>query len=1810
MLGRRVAAGWLLVSVMLAMGGGAGAGSSSGADAGICARTQQVRAAIVAASGTSGCAQILDRHLRDVFSLDLSGQGITSLSADDFDGLHSLENLDLSGNQIASLPEGLFDELFLLRTLRLNGNMLQTVAEDTFEELFLLEELTLHGNRFTSLPEGMFDDLTRFYGMGANGVAPDNSGIYPRIQRFVNDHSITSPEEFIAALPDLYKERFVMVYESEAPAKDHVSGDYPRIISWGADGRMTFAWNTDPTAPSEFKDGVEFLRKNEDDWTAGVVDFSGTTPTITEPASCKSCHGSLSKPMWGAAGRWWGSEFVFPPEFRTTPRDVDFESAVASMTRAMESTDPRIEPLDFDASTIEGHRTSRFLTSPGPVPYVSAVEEAASVWSWRHAEVLFEKLKASYPNFQRFGKQVMCYGTAEYAANKVTYYQFIQPDHNLFSSAADPRHADEPGHATHGYATVNTTYHYNFSASLGDALVFLVVADLWKEEPIVRRLYRSTPNTDTVVAGTPEGTRAAMLHFAAGSATAEDELIQKLRLHFGQGSQASLEALAKQNGRLYLGGNNSANFAGGHTTAMRPRICRALTASAPTALSVALEDGDAVLSWEAPAYDTDSVTGYRVLRGASGADPAVHIADTATATTTWTDENPALGEYVYVVRSLYDDYYPGQPSTQARATVVAFPQAVRNLSAQTGEGQITLSWDEPEGDAPVTGYRILRGPAASSLEVLAANTASKSTTYADTTVSVGAGYFYSVQALNGHAGGPRVAPVRVGPASPVVSGSLVLSVLEGETAVTTLTATDADTDAGDLRWSITAGADRAEFVLSAAGVLAFGAAKDFEAPDDADSDGTYDVTVQVSDGTRTAAADLEVSLTDRNEAPTADAGADQSDVTPAATVTLAGSGTDPDADDTLTYAWAQTAGETVALSAPTAATTTFTAPDSQTTDTTLRFTLTVTDSAGLHSSDQTAVTIAAASELAELTASIESVPARHNGTSPFTFELHLSEEVSISYVTVRDRVFEVTGGDIRAARRRTPGSNQSWAITVRPASGAAVVLVLPAGRACESAGAVCTSDGRPVSNRLELRIEGPASPVVSGSLVLSVLEGETAVTTLTATDADTDAGDLRWSITAGADRAEFVLSAAGVLAFGAAKDFEAPDDADSDGTYDVTVQVSDGTRTAAADLEVSLTDRNEAPTADAGADQSDVTPAATVTLAGSGTDPDADDTLTYAWAQTAGETVALSAPTAATTTFTAPDSQTTDTTLRFTLTVTDSAGLHSSDQTAVTIEGPASPVVSGSLVLSVLEGETAVTTLTATDADTDAGDLRWSITAGADRAEFVLSAAGVLAFGAAKDFEAPDDADSDGTYDVTVQVSDGTRTAAADLEVSLTDRNEAPTADAGADQSDVTPAATVTLAGSGTDPDADDTLTYAWAQTAGETVALSAPTAATTTFTAPDSQTTDTTLRFTLTVTDSAGLHSSDQTAVTVNAASDDATLTSLTLSGVDIAFASDDTEYSADATGDGESTESTTVTAVPADTGASVVITDGAGSTSGTTRTVTLSEGANEIVVSVTAEDGTTTRTYRVTVTLTVTTSPTAGWGERHAARDIVLDSRARPTGLWSDGTNLWMITDWSTATVNVYSLADGSLHSDRRLVLGGGNGFAVALWSDGNIMWVADYFGGVRAYRLSDGARLADRDLDDETLTAAGNTAPTGLWSDGSTMWVADFDAAKVFAYRLSDGTRLPQQEFNLEGRSGESINPFGIWSNGSTILATSWFGSEILAYDLSSGQRQPGYDIDTSTSGVRYPLGIWSDGRYLWVTDDVVKRVQAYAVPGLTG
>ena len=96
--------------------------------------------------------------------------------------------------------------------------------------------------------------------------------------------------------------------------------------------------------------------------------------------------------------------------------------------------------------------------------------------------------------------------------------------------------------------------------------------------------------------------------------------------------------------------------------------------------------------------------------------------------------------------------------------------------------------------------------------------------------------------------------------------------------------------------------------------------------------------------------------------------------------------------------------------------------------------------------------------------------------------------------------------------------------------------------------------------------QSAAAPVITSVGPFMVDEGTIAVATLAATDSDTLAADLIWTMAGGADAALFVLSESGELAFGSVKDFEAPVDGDGDGTYEVTVQVSDGVSDVAADV--------------------------------------------------------------------------------------------------------------------------------------------------------------------------------------------------------------------------------------------------------------------------------------------------------------------------------------------------------------------------------------------------------------------------------------------------------------------------------------------------------------------------------------------------------------------------------------------------------------------------------------------------------------------
>lgn len=102
-----------------------------------------------------------------------------------------------------------------------------------------------------------------------------------------------------------------------------------------------------------------------------------------------------------------------------------------------------------------------------------------------------------------------------------------------------------------------------------------------------------------------------------------------------------------------------------------------------------------------------------------------------------------------------------------------------------------------------------------------------------------------------------------------------------------------------------------------------------------------------------------------------------------------------------------------------------------------------------------------------------------------------------------------------------------------------------------------------------------AAPVITSNgggatAAISVAENTTAVTTVTATDAESNT--ITYSISGGADQAKFSIgSSSGVLTFAVAPDYETPTDSNTDNDYVVIVQASDGSLTDTQTITVTVT---------------------------------------------------------------------------------------------------------------------------------------------------------------------------------------------------------------------------------------------------------------------------------------------------------------------------------------------------------------------------------------------------------------------------------------------------------------------------------------------------------------------------------------------------------------------------------------------------------------------------------------------------------------
>jgi phage-related protein len=321
------------------------------------------------------------------------------------------------------------------------------------------------------------------------------------------------------------------------------------------------------------------------------------------------------------------------------------------------------------------------------------------------------------------------------------------------------------------------------------------------------------------------------------------------------------------------------------------------------------------------------------------------------------------------------------------------------------------------------------------------------------------------------------------------------------------------------------------------------------------------------------------------------------------------------------------------------------------------------------------------------------------------------------------------------------------------------------------------------------------------------------------------------------------------LANAAKPTFTAPD-VTIQTNYTFSLIVNDGTVSSVADqVVVQVKHANKAPVANAGSDRS-VKEGVLVTLDGSAsTDPEGSS-LTYLWTAPTG--IKLSSTTASKPTFTTPEVMV-NTNFTFLLIVNDGTVNSITDQLVIEVRQVNKTPSANAGIDQSVNGNSLFTLDGSASSDPDGSPLTYIWTA-PDGITLSSTVAARPTFVAPK-------VTTNTNYTFSLVVNDGAIYSLSDqVVITVKQSNEAPIANAGADQQ-VDETSLVTLDGSGsTDPDRD-ALTYLW--TAPEGITLSSETASNPSFTAPQVLV-NTNYTFSLVVNDGTVSSTEDQLVVTV----------------------------------------------------------------------------------------------------------------------------------------------------------------------------------------------------------------------------------------------------------------------------------------------------------------------------------------------------------
>ena len=614
------------------------------------------------------------------------------------------------------------------------------------------------------------------------------------------------------------------------------------------------------------------------------------------------------------------------------------------------------------------------------------------------------------------------------------------------------------------------------------------------------------------------------------------------------------------------------------------------------------------------------------------------------------------------------------------------------------------------------------------------------------------------------------------------SSTAALDASENTTAITTIVATDADADI--LTYSLDGGSDLSLFTIDpASGALSFNSAPDFEAPQDQNSDNTYQLTITASDGEHQSSQELTITVTNVNEAPSF---TETSVVLATAenntsfTHTVAAA-IDPDQDQTLAYQLSGDDQSAFTLDPDTRALTFITTPNyesakDQNSDNTYQITITATD--GEYSASQ----------------SIVIAVSDYNDEAP---QFTSSNVQAVDYTTVQvgDIIYTAQATDADAGDQITYalGGADGGYFTFDSSSGALAFYYLPALEDFPEGGGIAydlaitatdLADNKTTLDLVVNLLDDTGSPPEFASASVSIAVDEnTASSVYTAQATDVDAGDtLSYSIS-GTDRQLFSIDAtSGALSFNQAPDYEQPTDADADNEYHLIITATDSPvgNQSQQSLTVSVTNLNDnspqfALSSTTFAIPENSTAITTITA----TDADAD-TLTYTLTTTTDANLFTLDPASGALSFNAspdyeqPTDQDADNTYELELSVFDGANTSTQAITVSVANIDEAPTFAAANQDLPVNENSSGAVYQAQATDPEQAPLAYSAS-GTDASLFTLDAtSGDLSFNTPPDYEAPLDANADNVYQLTLTASDGANQASQDLVITIADVNEAP----------------------------------------------------------------------------------------------------------------------------------------------------------------------------------------------------------------------------------------------------------------------------------------------------------------------------------------------------------------------------------------------------------------------------------------------------